>query len=58
LDGGNVTIVSAYDYAANNVTPATTLFASAPAGYTIPVQIALVKATGTSSTALVGFGPK
>lgn len=48
-DGGNVTVVTAKG--------TTVEFASVPAGFTTVLAIQKIKATGTSSSNLVAYGP-
>ena len=58
---GDVTVVTKAAYAAfkegRTSTEVSTLFKGVPAGYRLGVQVARVKATGTTATNLVGYGP-
>jgi hypothetical protein len=47
---GDVTVVTAAG--------STTTFTAVPAGQIIPVAVSKIKATGTTATDIVGFGPK
>jgi hypothetical protein len=47
---GDVTVVTAAG--------STTTFTAVPAGQIIPVVVSKIKATGTTATDIVGFGPK